>query len=102
MPNHHFHGAIVTMNLRQKNCRVKIMRMNPPAKSTHWKMAIVALASLLAMVYIDYIMGYELVFSAAYLIPVSLCAWYFGQRAVWLIAVLPVHLLIWDTSISIS
>ena len=49
-------------------------------------MAIVSIISLLLMTYIDYITGYELVFSAAYLIPVSLCAWYFGRRAVWLMS----------------
>lgn len=39
------------------------------------------------MVYVDYVTGYELVFSAAYLIPVSICAWYFGRRTVWLMAI---------------
>lgn len=43
--------------------------------------------SLAVMAYIDYITGYELVFSAAYLVPVSLCAWYLGLRAVWLMSV---------------
>ncbi len=42
--------------------------------------------SLLAMAYVDYITGYELIFSAAYLIPVSLCAWSFGLRAIFLIS----------------
>jgi hypothetical protein len=37
------------------------------------------------MAYIDYITGYELVFSAAYLIPASLCAWYLDRRAIVLI-----------------
>lgn len=45
-------------------------------------MALASILSLFAMAYIDYITGYELVFSAAYLIPVSLCAWHFGRRAV--------------------
>jgi hypothetical protein len=47
------------------------------------KMALVSILSLFAMAYIDYITGYELVFSAAYLIPSSLCAWYLSRRAVW-------------------
>ena len=50
-------------------------------------MALASIASLLAMSYIDYVTGYELVFSAAYLLPVSLCAWYFGRREVWLMAI---------------
>jgi hypothetical protein len=39
------------------------------------------------MSYVDYVTGYELVFSAAYILPVSLCAWYFGRREVWLMAI---------------
>jgi hypothetical protein len=46
----------------------------------------VSVASLGAMAYIDYITGTELIFSAAYLIPVALCAWYLGKREVWLMA----------------
>jgi len=45
--------------------------------------ALASILSLFAMAYVDYVTGYELVFSAAYLIPVSLCAWYFGRRAIW-------------------
>lgn len=52
-----------------------------------WRMAGASIISLLAMSYIDYITGYELIFSVAYLIPVSLCAWNFGRRAVWLMSV---------------
>jgi K+-sensing histidine kinase KdpD len=52
-----------------------------------WKMAVASVASLIVMAYIDYITGYELVFSAAYLIPVSLCAWYFGLRTVLLMSI---------------
>lgn len=51
------------------------------------KMAVASIISLLVMAYIDYITGYEFVFSAAYLIPVSLCAWYLRKRAVWLMAI---------------
>ncbi|HWC59570.1 MAG TPA: hypothetical protein VHC44_07730, partial [Verrucomicrobiae bacterium] len=47
------------------------------------KMALVSILSLVAMAYVDYVTGYELVFSAAYLIPVSVCAWYLNRRAVW-------------------
>src|ERR1700744_5672917 len=49
-------------------------------------MAVVSIVPLLAMAYVDYITGYELVFSAAYLLPVSLCAWYFGRREIWLMS----------------
>ncbi|HEY3856243.1 MAG TPA: hypothetical protein VGO67_17795 [Verrucomicrobiae bacterium] len=52
-----------------------------------WKMAATSIISLVLMSYIDYVTGYELIFSAAYLIPVSLCAWNFGRRAVWLMSV---------------
>lgn len=51
------------------------------------KMLAVSVISLLVMGYIDYATGYELVFSAAYLLPVSLCAWYLGKREVWLMSV---------------
>ncbi len=61
--------------------------MNPTSKSIRWKMGAMSFASLLVMAYIDYITGYELVFSAAYLLPVSLCAWYFGRRAIWLMSI---------------
>lgn len=55
--------------------------------ATQRKMALVSVLSLFVMAYVDYITGYELVFSAAYLIPVSLCAWYFGKRTVVLMSV---------------
>jgi K+-sensing histidine kinase KdpD len=61
--------------------------MNPTSKSTRWIIAVVSVFSLLVMAYIDYITGYELVFSAAYLIPVALCAWYFGRLAIWLMSI---------------
>jgi hypothetical protein len=51
------------------------------------KMALISILSLFVMAYIDYITGYELVFSAAYLIPTSLCAWYFSRRAIWLMSI---------------
>lgn len=50
------------------------------------KMAVISMLSLVAMAYVDYITGYELVFSAAYLLPVALCAWYFGRKAVCLMS----------------
>jgi len=50
-------------------------------------MAVVTILSLLLMAYIDYVTGYEFVFSAAYLIPVSLCAWHFGRRAILLMSI---------------
>ena len=49
-------------------------------------MMAVSVICLMAMAYVDYITGYELVFSAAYLLPVSLCAWYLGKREVWLMS----------------
>lgn len=60
--------------------------MNQTTPPVAWKMAVVSVCSLVVMAYIDYITGYELVFSAAYLIPVSLCAWYFGRRTIWLMS----------------
>ncbi|HWD91299.1 MAG TPA: hypothetical protein VG938_03020 [Verrucomicrobiae bacterium] len=50
-------------------------------------MALISILSLFVMAYIDYVTGYELVFSAAYLIPTSLCAWYFSRRAIWLMSI---------------
>src|SRR5579872_2349224 len=61
------------------------MKPTPPA--LQWKMALASIGSLLLMAYIDYATGYELVFSAAYLVPVSLCAWYFERRAIVLMAI---------------
>jgi hypothetical protein len=52
-----------------------------------WTMAAVTAASFLMMSYIDAISGYEFIFSASYLIPVSLSVWFFGRRAVWLMSV---------------
>jgi hypothetical protein len=60
--------------------------MHQPHESLRWKMGLATVGSLLAMAYIDYITGNEIVFSAAYLIPVSLCAWHFSRRAVWLMS----------------
>lgn len=51
-------------------------------QSLRRKMGFLCVFSLFVMAYIDYVTGYELVFSAAYLVPVSLCAWYFGKRTV--------------------
>ncbi|HEX4263157.1 MAG TPA: hypothetical protein VH597_02360 [Verrucomicrobiae bacterium] len=46
-------------------------------------MALVSILSLFLMTYVDYATGYELVFSAAYLLPSALCAWFLSRRAVW-------------------
>lgn len=51
------------------------------------KMALVSVVSLGCMGYVDYLTGYELIFSAAYLVPVSLCAWFFELRAILLMSV---------------
>jgi len=56
------------------------------SQSFRWKMAVACIVSLAAMAYIDYATGYELVFSAAYLLPVALCAWHFSRRAVMLMS----------------
>jgi hypothetical protein len=62
--------------------------MTPPlSRPAARKIALASILSLFAMAYIDYITGYELVFSAAYLIPVSLCAWYFRRGAVVLMSI---------------
>jgi hypothetical protein len=50
-------------------------------------MGVASVLSLLVMAYVDYMTGYELIISAAYLIPVSLCAWYFDRRAVVLMSI---------------
>jgi len=44
--------------------------------------AVRSILLLLLMAILDYITGYELVFSAAYLLPVGICGWYFSRRAV--------------------
>jgi hypothetical protein len=46
--------------------------------------AILIIASLGLMAVLDYVTGQELVFSCAYLIPVSLTAWWFRRR--WMVA----------------
>jgi len=50
-------------------------------------MAVLSILSLLLMAYTDFVTGYEFVFSAAYLIPVSVCAWYFGRRTILLMSI---------------
>jgi hypothetical protein len=45
-------------------------------------MAGFSVLSLVLMAYIDYVTGHELIFSAAYLVPVALVAWRFGRGAV--------------------
>jgi hypothetical protein len=64
----------------------KNIPMNQSPPSSRPKMAVVILASFFLMAYIDYITGYELIFSAAYLIPVAICAWNFDRRMIWIIA----------------
>lgn len=56
--------------------------------TARWQnMAALSAVILAALVMIDYATGHELVFSAAYLIPVSLAAWYCGRPAIWLLSV---------------
>ncbi len=45
-------------------------------------MGALCLGSLFLVASIDYVTGYELVSTAAYLIPVSIAAWYFDRRTV--------------------
>lgn len=47
---------------------------------SHWKPGISSVALLALMAYLDHTTGYELVFSAAYLLPTLVCAWYFSRR----------------------
>jgi hypothetical protein len=61
--------------------------MNPTPSSLRWKMAVASIASLMVMAYVDYVTGNDLIFSAAYILPVALCAWYFGRVAVWLMSI---------------
>lgn len=42
----------------------------------------VSLASLVLMIWVDYATGHEVLLTAAYLVPVCLCAWYLSARAV--------------------
>jgi hypothetical protein len=55
--------------------------------SVRGKMAILSIASLMVMAYVDYITGYELVFSAAYIVPIVFCAWHFGVRSILLMSI---------------
>lgn len=50
--------------------------------SKQWKAAALSICLLLLMAYLDHISGYELVFSAAYLLPVAVCAWNFSRKTV--------------------
>ena len=50
-------------------------------------MAAACILSLIAASYLDYATGYDLVFSAIYLVPAALCAWYIGRGAVVMMAV---------------
>jgi K+-sensing histidine kinase KdpD len=61
--------------------------MNQTNAFLRWRMAGASIVSLLAMAYMDYATGNELIFSAAYLLPVSLCAWYFGKWPTWLMSI---------------
>jgi hypothetical protein len=60
---------------------------NPTPKALRRKVVVLSIACLFAMAYIDYVTGYELIFSAAYLLPVALCAWYLGRMATWLMSI---------------
>ena len=61
--------------------------MKTTASSFNGKMAVISIISFCLMAYIDYVTGYELIFSAAYLIPVAICAWYFEMRAVTIMSI---------------
>jgi len=49
---------------------------------SRFRKSIWAILLLLMMAGLDYATGYEMVFSAAYLVPVSLCSWHFGRGVV--------------------
>jgi K+-sensing histidine kinase KdpD len=71
----------------QRDLDLKAMNdLNKLSESPRRKIAVLSVASLFGMAYVDYVTGNEIVFSAAYLIPVSLCAWYFRRRTVWLMS----------------
>ena len=55
--------------------------MSAPAGPS-WKQGIASVLALALMVCLDYATGPELFFSAAYLLPVAICAWRFGFRAI--------------------
>jgi len=63
--------------------------MIPPVKANPppWRLALLVAVSLVAMATVDFLTGQELVFSCAYLLPVSLAAWWFGRRWVLPIAI---------------
>lgn len=46
------------------------------------KVILASLGNLLALSYIHYLTGYQFLFFVFYFIPVSLCGWYLGRRAV--------------------
>ncbi|HWB01399.1 MAG TPA: hypothetical protein VG796_00150 [Verrucomicrobiales bacterium] len=48
--------------------------------------AAACIALFVVLIYVDHSTGHEFEFSPAYLIPVSLCAWFFRPPAVWLIS----------------
>ncbi|SKA98195.1 hypothetical protein SAMN02745166_02704 [Prosthecobacter debontii] len=50
-------------------------------------MAALSIAILGGLVILDYATGHELVFSAAYLIPVSLAAWHCSRSIVWILSI---------------
>lgn len=55
--------------------------------TSRWQnMAALSVLLFVALVMLDYATGHELVFSAAYLIPVSLVAWYCGRPAIWIMS----------------
>lgn len=57
-------------------------------KANAWRTGAFIGGSLLAMAALDFHTGQELVFSCAYLLPISLTAWWFGRRAMLAMAVL--------------
>jgi len=59
--------------------------MKSPGDS-RFRKATIAILLLFVMAALDYATGYEMVFSAAYLVPVSLCSWYFGRGAILMMA----------------
>jgi K+-sensing histidine kinase KdpD len=69
--------------------RATLMKAIDQAPGSMRRMILVAsFLSLLVMACIDYFTGIELIFSAAYLVPVALCAWYLGPWETWVMSIL--------------
>jgi len=64
-----------------------VSSMTDTPKLNRLAMATLCVMSLIGAGYVDYVTGFDLVFSAIYLVPSCMCAWFFGRRAVALISI---------------